>query len=318
MNDTVAAVVVTHNRWRLLLECLDALLNQSTPVSAIYVVDNASSDGTGHHLQEHGYLSNSAIHYLKLPANIGGAGGFYAGMERASLAGYSWIWLMDDDTEPRQNALEMMKPHMQLPEVVAIANTKLEPYGRPENHIAEVARRYRRSGYVRLSFSSFVGLLVRKTAVDTVGLPKKEFFIYGDDNEYCNRLAAIGDICLAKDAVVLHKAAGREKSKVRRFLWLKASSLCFDSFCFKYFYLRNLLWTCLHSRFHLSTRSSYNTVLAAYAKCLVKILFYDRDHRLMRSRILFRAFADGVGGNFDNTFAFECLAKAARNSNTSV
>ena len=35
---------------------------------------------------------------LRLEENIGGAGGFHRGAERAHAHGYDWLWLMDDDT----------------------------------------------------------------------------------------------------------------------------------------------------------------------------------------------------------------------------
>ena len=42
----VIAVVVTHNRKRLLLRCLRAIFSQTSKVTKVIVVDNASSDGT--------------------------------------------------------------------------------------------------------------------------------------------------------------------------------------------------------------------------------------------------------------------------------
>lgn len=44
--DTVCAVVVTYNRKGLLIECLEALRRQTRPLQAIYLIDNASTDGT--------------------------------------------------------------------------------------------------------------------------------------------------------------------------------------------------------------------------------------------------------------------------------
>ncbi len=55
--DTIAAVVVTYNRKELLIECLDALMNQTYPLDGIYIIDNASSDGTPELLLEKGYIN---------------------------------------------------------------------------------------------------------------------------------------------------------------------------------------------------------------------------------------------------------------------
>jgi GT2 family glycosyltransferase len=44
--ERIAAVVVTYNRKSLLVEGLDSLLRQSRPLDALYIIDNASADGT--------------------------------------------------------------------------------------------------------------------------------------------------------------------------------------------------------------------------------------------------------------------------------
>ena len=97
----VWAIVVTHNRRELLCESLAALDRQSRPLDRTLVVDNASSDGTPEMLR----AECSKLDLLALPTNEGGAGGFHEGMKRAYLAGAQWLWLMDDDTIPRPDAL---------------------------------------------------------------------------------------------------------------------------------------------------------------------------------------------------------------------
>lgn len=87
----VAAVVVTYNRKELLRECLQALLNQTRPLDEIIVVDNASTDGTDQMIPE----EFPQITHVRLPENIGGAGGFHEGMKLAYEKGHDWIWVMD-------------------------------------------------------------------------------------------------------------------------------------------------------------------------------------------------------------------------------
>ena len=101
-NDTVCAVVVTYNRKNLLIECLEALRKQTRPIQGIYLIDNASSDGTPELLFEKGYIkelplknmsepwvneskinnlfngnNTIIIHYVRMDENTGGAGGFH-------------------------------------------------------------------------------------------------------------------------------------------------------------------------------------------------------------------------------------------------
>ena len=125
MKDSVCAVVVTYNRRNLLIECLSALLKQTFPLQGIYLIDNASTDGTPELLLEKGYIyelpppnlkdpwekefiiqnhtdsGSIKLHYVRMPKNTGSSGGFYEGVKRGYERGYDWLWLMDDDSEPK-------------------------------------------------------------------------------------------------------------------------------------------------------------------------------------------------------------------------
>ncbi len=81
---TIGAVVITHNRRRLLHECLEALLAQTRPPDAAVVVDNASTDGTPAMVAQ----EFPGVHVLALEVNEGGAGGFQEGMRRRASAAW--------------------------------------------------------------------------------------------------------------------------------------------------------------------------------------------------------------------------------------
>ncbi|MFZ7171628.1 glycosyltransferase [Avibacterium volantium] len=49
---SICAVIVTYNRKLLLVECLKALLNQSQSLNAIYIINNANTDGTENYLKQ--------------------------------------------------------------------------------------------------------------------------------------------------------------------------------------------------------------------------------------------------------------------------
>lgn len=131
-NEKIAASVITYNRKQLLGECLETLLNQTYPLDAIYIIDNASTDGTAEYLVDKGFIynplypdkkpltevrkiqlppfpdKNVEIHYVRMHKNTGGAGGFQEGVKRAYETGFDWIWLMDDDAEPTSKCLEIL------------------------------------------------------------------------------------------------------------------------------------------------------------------------------------------------------------------
>ena len=69
------AVVVTFNRLNDLKVCIDALRNQTYKQLDILVVNNGSTDGTKEWLAQ-----QNDVNVIN-QGNLGGAGGFYAGME---------------------------------------------------------------------------------------------------------------------------------------------------------------------------------------------------------------------------------------------
>src|SRR5260370_443057 len=104
---SVAAVIVTFNRKGLLVRCLEAVRAQTRPCDRVFIIDNASTDGTTELLGNTGLL-DGMVDYVRLPVNTGSAGGFHEGMRRAYEAGHEWLWLMDDDGCPAPDRLETL------------------------------------------------------------------------------------------------------------------------------------------------------------------------------------------------------------------
>src|SRR5258708_6170179 len=104
---SVAAVIVTFNRKGLLVRCLEAVRAQTRPCDRVFIIDNASTDGTTELLANTGLLDGT-VDYVRLPVNTGSAGGFHEGMRRAYEAGHEWLWLMDDDGCPAPDCLETL------------------------------------------------------------------------------------------------------------------------------------------------------------------------------------------------------------------
>ncbi len=309
MDKSVAAVVVTYNRSALLVECLDALLRQSRPVDKIVLIDNASSDDTVAVLEAGGYLTNPRIDYTRLSSNTGGAGGFHEGMKRAYDLGSDWIWVMDDDAEPYDDALEKMAPGFEVKTIVGVASLPIGQDGRqqPEHRgwleLHSSKQRAHRpldpkelTGNVEINFASFVGLAVHRSAIEKIGLPKRELFIKGDDLEYCVRLAALGPLLLIPDSKIRHKDGVSANYERRRRLGYTSSRVPIDKLWLNYFSLRNLLWI---RRQHAGSAIAALFALRQYSRHILGILMFD-SHRLLRSRFYWNAIADAWGGVFDN------------------
>lgn len=195
MTDRIAAVVVTYNRKSLLGECLDGLLRQTHTIDAIFILDNASTDGTQEFLKDRGYLQEERIQYVRLPSNTGGAGGFHAGLRYAFDAGYDWFWLMDDDVEAFPDGLEKLLTFM--PQSECIHGVRIEPDGRTtawDGRDFDPIRVRTRSQCCpepssnwqsqKVSAGCFEGMLVSRRIVEAIGFPEKDFFVCWDDTLY--------------------------------------------------------------------------------------------------------------------------------------
>jgi len=251
----ISAVVVTFNRKKLLLECLNALKTQTYPLNAIFIIDGPSKDGTPEALMTHGYIVklppkdyseflwetenviyNSTnhpirIHYIRFYKDMGGSGGFYEGVKRAYKCGYHWIWLMDDDAEPKRDALEKLMKYVDMRDAVGLACLKVDPEGNVlrwhrgyfyfedvSKHIVKPIQdhEYKNKNFVEIDHSSFVGLLVNAKGIKKIGFPDKRFFLHYDDVEYCIRLRKIGKIYMVPDSIIIHKEYFKKKFNSKR------------------------------------------------------------------------------------------------------
>ena len=194
MHEAVAAVVVTYNRKEWLVECLQALRIQSTPLARIFIIDNASTDGTAELLGAHGFLTDAQYEYIRSEKNTGGAGGFHAGLRRAYEAGYEWFWLMDDDVEPYQDALGSLLAYQEQSGCIHGRRTNVDgspfPWGYqfdPQTvTVKEIQDRLVESNedVQEVNVGCFEGMLIRRDVVEKIGFPMAELFICCDDMFY--------------------------------------------------------------------------------------------------------------------------------------
>jgi rhamnopyranosyl-N-acetylglucosaminyl-diphospho-decaprenol beta-1,3/1,4-galactofuranosyltransferase len=234
--ERIAAIVVTYNRKQLLSECLDSLLGQTRALDGLYIIDNASTDGTGEYLRDWGFGSPADRRrherYVRMPENAGGAGGFAEGMVCAAGAGFDWLWLMDDDVVAAPDALEVLvrtKETLQAVhdgpfilnslvlardlsdgDALAFPLRELSANGSPRRgafhwRLSEVQDQVHDGLYPWIC--PFNGTFVPARAVHEVGPPRREFFIYGDETDFQFRAAGTFRQYTVVESRVFHRRA---------------------------------------------------------------------------------------------------------------
>lgn len=309
----ICTVVVTYNRYELLKECLDSLLNQ-TYKNDILLIDNDSTDGTDKKIVEENYLNNEQFIYKRLVKNLGGAGGFHYGVKYALENDYDYVWLMDDDAEPELNALELLIDNLDDKKYSAYAPQTL--IGTRDDNILSTSghrgvfdyknclpafqkgldiNEYKKD-FVEIEMASFVGILIPISSIKKIGLPEKRFFIHHDDTEYSLRLVRIGKILMVNKSVIYHKEKRQEEKIQRQFLGFKKNRIKFDKLWLKYFGLRNSIFLAFK---YGKGYKRYFLAIKLYFDLIKDIILYD-DKKWTRLVFASNSFFDGIRGNFDN------------------
>lgn len=241
----IAANVVTHNRKQLLLECLNALINQTHSLDGIYIIDNASTDATPELLQQTGFIDvvvdahrkpieiiktinilseakknkEIEVHYVRMPRNTGSSGGQYEGLKRGYQAGFDWLWLMDDDTISNKDTLKQFL----VSDVFLIDRTGLlcsrVLWTNGDDHKGNIPAietekliQYADRGVLPIKSCSFVSCLINRRVIKELGLPIRDFFIWLDDVEYTKRIASNFKAYCITSSVAVHKTEKNENS----------------------------------------------------------------------------------------------------------
>lgn len=219
----VVALVVTFNRKELLKKNIEALLEQDYKDFDILVIDNASTDGTYQYIEA--YIKENKIIYESTKENLGGAGGFNFGMKKALKMGYEYIWLMDDDTIPYKDSLQkLMEADITLNgEYGFLSSTVLWKDGSPckmnkQKNTSDwyLDSQYLKEGLLRTYYATFVSFFIKAKVAKEVGLPIKEFFIWGDDVEYTNRISKNHKCYIAGKSQVVHYTQNNEGSNIAK------------------------------------------------------------------------------------------------------
>jgi GT2 family glycosyltransferase len=182
------------------------------------VVDNASTDHTAEVL---GARTDLPLHVITQD-NLGGAGGFHAGVRAAYDAGWDRVWLVDDDVVPAPGCLAALVAVDEdcliavredltgtLVEKAAVEFDLRNPLAiRPKRSTVDstYADRASMPPLVEVQNVAFEGFMVRRSVITEIGFPDPAFFIFYDDAEYAVRARRAGHrIWAVRDAVLVRQ-----------------------------------------------------------------------------------------------------------------
>lgn len=255
----LAVVIVSWNVRELLASCLRSLfddLGRSAPGAAVWVVDNASNDGTSEMVAE----AFPDVHLVASDRNLGFAAannlalGALLGDSR-SVSHESFVWLLNPDTEVQPGAtaalLRTLDAHPRAGVVGAkllypdgslqhsafrfpgLAQLVFELFPMPDRlYDTRLNGRYPRRLYrgpdpFRIDHPLGASMMVRREAIDEVGLLDEGFWMYCEEIDWCWRMHKAGwtAYCVPTAEVIHHAGKSSEQVQVRSFVALWRSRL---------------------------------------------------------------------------------------------
>ncbi|WP_134089471.1 glycosyltransferase [Olivibacter sp. XZL3] len=280
----VCVLTVTYGkRWAFLKQILDRVLSFKNVVDII-VVDNAADYDLRSKINQ---LGVSTISLLQQTENIGSAGGYKAGLTHfVSHSTADFVWLLDDDNLPDEDALEhLMRAWPTIPlaeDQKALCSLRTDrknhiriakgadPYQYylvPDNfmgfHLFRIlSNQYRKWDEkknhqqaaplraAKLPYVPYGGLYLHKSLLQLIGYPDEQLFVYVDDSEYTYRITDHGGEIWLIPASKIKDVDTSQGIHYKRRFWRSA---ILDLWNFRTFYqVRNRLY--FYSRHAIKNR----------------------------------------------------------------
>ncbi len=215
----VAVVIPMWNQLDLTQRCLVSLAASTRPADQIIVVDNASSPDPHAALQK----ASPALTLLQLERNQGFAGGCNAGIREALRRGADAVLLLNNDTVVDPALIGELLHALEVDSRIAAAGAKTMSDETPARLQAAYGVLTFRGSLVRVEgarephIDAFdterdvqvvfgTAMLMRRTALEDVGLLDEEFFAYHEDVDWCTRARRRGwRLRYVPNAIVSHR-----------------------------------------------------------------------------------------------------------------
>lgn len=176
----VNIAILTFNNRMMLCDLLDDIARQTYQISQVYVVDNASTDGTSEIIKNR----YQWVRYFRLPQNIGSSGGYHNAF-KVAISDCDLLWTLDDDVRLQPDSLENLVAGYET-----LAKCKTDA-----GAVRSVGKKVEGGKATVLDIAPWRGTLFSTRMIRLIGYPRDEYFLYGEDLEYSLRMHKYGYFC---------------------------------------------------------------------------------------------------------------------------
>lgn len=226
MLNKVAIIILNWNNYKDTAECLQSVDQLDYKNFCVFLIDNHSHDHSFRKLKEdyerHQY--NMEIVFIQSDENLGFAGGNNLAIKQAYDQGYPYFWLLNNDTIVSPDSLTYLVEELDTNSDAGMAGSKIYYYGTRTiwfagGEINTFTGRAKHPGIgefdrgqydLRREVDYITGcsLLVRREVIDSVGLMKKEYFLYFEEAEWNLRAGNAGwKMIYRPESLIFHKVS---------------------------------------------------------------------------------------------------------------
>lgn len=286
--DKVIAVVVTYNRNELLKRCIDALRHQTRKVDKILVINNGSTDQTEDWLRR-----QSDVDFIT-QKNVGGAGGFFTGIKTGFEQSFSWIWLMDDDGYPKDDALELLLEGND--EQLCLRNCSVINEKDKKSFVWKTGK-YKsidevQDPVIKNVSHPFNGTLIHRKIIERVGFPNANLFLWGDETEYYYRITRKNRIPFYTKATSIHYHPPTAYSY--------KNDWNFNTNWKMYYYVRNRFFI-MKSKFSQSFPMAVLMYIAFLTAFAGTVFLFQKTNKIQKLLFIFWPMADAFRNDYSAT-----------------
>lgn len=222
MNIDVSVIIVSYQTADLIGPCLASVLSQREVTTEVFVVDNASTDGSA-------AVVAAGFPAVHLTANEENRGFGAANNQVLPRCRGRHILFLNPDTVLQEGCLAAAAAHMDGHPELGLAGLRiLNPDGSDQESVSYryLSERYTTGELAELpgEIAAVLGaaMIASRSAVDAIGGFDEDFFLYGEDEDLCLRLRRRGlQIGYIPAARVLHHHGQSERRSTPAEVWRK-------------------------------------------------------------------------------------------------
>jgi GT2 family glycosyltransferase len=198
----VSIIIVSHNRKKDVLECLDSVRLLDYSNSETIVVDNGSTDGTVDTLKK----EEGNIKLVETGQDLGPAAAINIGIKNSNG---EFFLLLNDDVIVKEDAVTELVRVMESDSRIGVAGSLIYFYDEPNKlwiYPTKFLVEKRNRSYLDVITVIGCGIMVKKAVIDEIGFFDTDYFLYHEEVDFCLRARRRGfRVVCALQSSVYHK-----------------------------------------------------------------------------------------------------------------